>query len=86
MEDFFLWLIIGVVIGSVIGIWYAWHQGWAKREAKKILSVGLILNLRKFNEACDTLAKMTNDLEAIDLWKKLQTLKDELFEKAKSPH
>ncbi len=79
-----MWIIILVIILVTIGIALAIplavlivsSQDKAKKEAKKILETGRIDDSKKFEQVSKTLATTQNDLEAADLWKKLQDLKD----------
>lgn len=75
-------IIILIIIG--IGLFFGlaillaggivWSQSSAKKEAKKILALGKIENHKKFEQISKTLATTQNDLEAADLWKRLQEL------------
>ena len=79
-----MWIIILVIVLVLIGIALAFplaglivfSQAKAKKEAQKILEVGRIDDPKKFKQISKTLATTQNDLEAADLWKKLQDLKD----------
>jgi len=79
-----MWIIIIVIILVLIGITLAFppagliafRQEKVKKEAKKILEDGRIYDYKKFEQISKTLATTQNDLEAADLWKKLQDLKD----------
>jgi len=76
-------VIIGLLILFIIGIALAiplaglvvFSQSQAKKEAKKMLDAGQIMNERKYKQTSNILSKTTNDLEAADLWKRLQELK-----------
>ena len=50
------------------------NQTRAKKRAKEILAAGRVEDPRKFETVLDVLAKTPNDLEAADLWKRLQAL------------
>lgn len=65
-------LFFGLAILLAGGI--VWSQSSAKKEAKKILTLGKIENHKKFEQISKTLATTQNDLEAADLWKRLQEL------------
>lgn len=75
-------IIILIILG--IGLFFGlaflltglivWGQSSAKKEAKKILALGKIEDHKKFERISRTLSTTTNDLEAADLWKRLQEL------------
>lgn len=69
-------LILGGILIVVVSILYFVGRAHAKTLAKKMIAARRIDNMHEFNIASDTLAKMTDDLEAADLWKKLQALKE----------
>ncbi len=79
-----MWIIILVIILVLIGIALAvplaglivFSQAKAKKEAQKMLEAGRIDDPKKFAQISKVLATTQNDLEAADLWKKLQDLKD----------
>ncbi len=50
-------------------------QSRAKVKAKKILAEGKVNDIGEFKRISDVLARMPNDLEAADLWKRLQEIK-----------
>ena len=50
-------------------------QSRAKVKAKKILAEGKVNDIGEFKRISDVLAHMPNDLEATDLWKRLQEIK-----------
>lgn len=50
-------------------------QSWAKKSAKAMLRAGTITNPKTFEQVSRVLATMPNDLEAADLWHKLQELR-----------
>jgi len=80
-----MWIIILIIVLILIGFALAiplaglvvFSQAQAKKEAKKILAAGTINNPRKFKQTMNVLSHTTNDLEAADLWKKLQTLSEQ---------
>lgn len=80
-----MWIIILIIVFIVIGFALAiplaglvvFSEAQAKKEAKKILAAGEIGDPPKFKRTMDVLAHTTNDLEAADLWKKLQTLSEQ---------
>ena len=73
-------IVIGVIVGAALGIPVAgliiYGQSWAKKEAKKMLAANQIYDYHKFDRVCTILARTENDLEAADLWRKLQELKE----------
>jgi len=69
-------LILGGILIVVVSILYFVGRARAKTLAKKMITARRIDNIKDFNLASNTLAKMPDDLEAADLWKKLQALKD----------
>ncbi len=71
-------LILIVVLAIVIPIVVSkMNKAWAKRTAKEILREGQIRNLSDYWKAVNTLNKtQKNDLEAGDLLKSLQQLKE----------
>ena len=73
-------IIVLAIVGFIIAIPLAglvvFSQAQAKKEAKKILTSGRIDNPKKLDRIFGILAKTPNDLEAADLWKKLQDLKN----------
>ena len=71
-------LILIVVLAIVIPIAISrMNKAWAKRKAKEILGEGQIRNLSDYWKAVNTLSKMQkHDLEAGDLLKSLQQLKE----------
>ena len=76
-------LIVCLVIGILLAIFLAivflppllWSQHWAKNEAKKIVLRGEVTDSKKFDQVSSTLATMTHDLEAVDLFSRLQQIK-----------
>ncbi len=71
-----LFIVAIIIIGLLLGIAILWNQGKAKRLAKRMLQEGRIRDMTEFKQVSDTLSVTTGDLEAADLWKKLQVLKD----------
>ena len=70
----FIILVLAIVIPIAIS---KMDKAWAKRKAKEILREGQIRNLSDYWKASNTLNKMQKrDLEAGDLLKKLQQLKE----------
>ena len=69
-------LLIGIPISIPIAL-SKMNKAWAKRIAKEILGEGQIRNLSNYWKAVNTLNKMQkHDLEAGDLLKSLQQLKE----------
>jgi len=73
--NFLTGCIIGIVLVLIFAVLIAGNQGYSKAKAKKILKSGKIENIKEFNVICETLSTMASDLEASDLWRKLQALK-----------
>jgi len=71
-----LGMTIGIILIVIICILYFVGRVHAKTLAKKMIAAGRIENVQDFKIASDTLAKMPEDLEAADLWRKLQSLKE----------
>ena len=69
---FLLILPIGLVIAAVI----VGSRGKAKTEAKEILYGGKAASPERIAWLSSTLSTIPNDLEAADLWRKLQELKE----------
>ncbi len=66
----FLAVVIPIVVSKM-------NKAWAKRKAKEILGEGQIRNLSDYWKAVNKLNKMQkHDLEAGDLLKSLQQLKE----------
>ena len=65
-------LILIVILAGVVRI----QNNSAKKEARKILAEGNISNPKKLKWAMGVLNKMSKDMEAADLWKRLQELKE----------
>ena len=74
--NFLIGCIIGIALVVIFAVLIAGNQGYSKAKAKKILKSGRIENIREFNVICETLSTMASDLEASDLWRKLQALKE----------
>lgn len=76
----FLIMMLGLfgIIGVII---IQRNQSTAKKKAKLILKAGKIENLKEFEQVSKYLAIMRNDLEAEDLWKRLQELHQKTIEK-----
>ena len=76
-------LILIILLAIVISIAVSkMNKAWAKRTAKEILREGQIRNLSDYWKATNTLNKMQkNDLEAGDLLKSLQQLKESQIER-----
>lgn len=76
--------IIGIIIALVLGVAIAFPVAFlvifarsrAKKDAKKMLEIGKITDLKKAKSTLDILGKTDKDLEAADLWKKLNELYD----------
>ncbi len=68
-------ILLGIGFAVPIAIIIITQQSGAKKEAKKMLAQGKIVNQREFKRVSRILSTIQNDLEAADLWKKLQELK-----------
>ncbi|KKN60067.1 hypothetical protein LCGC14_0535360 [marine sediment metagenome] len=62
-----------VALAIIIGIAVVRTQSSAKRQAAQMVESGKIT--KDFDRVSKILAAMTNDLEAVALWQKLQELK-----------
>ncbi|MFC1944994.1 hypothetical protein ACFLX5_05935 [Chloroflexota bacterium] len=77
-------IVIILIVLAFIGLFLAipvaglvvFSQSQAKKEAKKILASGKIDNPKKYKRTMSILAKTDKDLEAADLWHKLQQLQE----------
>lgn len=80
MIDIILLMIIGFGLACIIAIPIAiliyWSRSNAKKEAKIILTLNELGDPRKLERTMNILAHISGDLEAADLWHKLQALKD----------
>jgi len=65
-------LVVALAIGLAIILVSVRKK--AKKQAIAILARGSVDNPKEFKRVCGVLSSMTSDLEAIDLWKKLQNL------------
>lgn len=79
MEILIVLLVLGVLIaipaGFILVGLAAAGRSKAKKEATKMLTYGHIDNERQFKRVSKILAASPNDLEATDLWQKLQLLR-----------
>ncbi len=71
-------LLSGLFLGIPIAIMILSQRSGAKKEAQKMLAKGKVTNEREFRRISRILSTTTGDLEAADLWKRLQELKKEL--------
>lgn len=79
-----IFLITATIVGAFIGLLLAGfiapfslrNQALAKSHAKRVLATGRLDtgNPKELQKTMGILAKMDNDLEATDLWKRLQVL------------
>ena len=67
----FCFFILIIVCAGVVRL----QNNLAKKQARSILLRGRIDDTENLGWAMGVLNKMSNDLEAADLWKKLQELK-----------
>jgi hypothetical protein len=74
---FMVLVFIGFVLAVPLAFIAVNSVNQAKDEAKRILESGQITDPKEFTRVSEILAISTNDLEAADLWKKLQELKSE---------
>ncbi len=70
-------IIAGIIIGILVMIGVIWSRREAKKEAKKILQIGRIEDYASFKRTMAILGHARNDLEATDLWEKLQALSEQ---------
>ncbi len=68
-------VLLGIGLAVPIAIMIVGQQSGAKKEARKMLAVGKVTSDREFRRISRILSTTQNDLEAADLWKKLQELK-----------
>jgi len=73
---FFIVCLVGIIIAVPFITRSALRHSQAKGKAKQILELGRIDKSKEFEWVSETLAKMSKDLEAADLWKRLQELKE----------
>ena len=74
MDDFILWAIIGVGAAFVLVTIVFISRAGAKKKAKRILEAGVITDMREARQVLRTLAGITDDLEAADLYRELSDL------------
>ena len=74
-------LIISLIVAIPLAGVIVFTQAQAKKQAKKMLASGEVTNWKKFDRICSMLATTSDDLEATDLWHKLQDLKEKLSKK-----
>jgi hypothetical protein len=79
----FVLIVLAILGGFVIAVPLAGliflNIQTAKHEARKILSQGHIGEINRANRIMQILSANPSDVEAVDLWKKLQTMKDKPF-------
>ena len=63
-------LILGVLAAFVV----MGSQSGAKKDAKQMIAAGEITDWKKYKRTVNVLALMTDDLEAIELYRKLRKL------------
>lgn len=72
-------ILIAFLVGIVLAIFFAitrvWVNSQAKVRAKRMLEDGDVTDIAEFNRISGILSTKKNDLEAADLWKRLQKLK-----------
>ena len=73
---FFIVCFVGIIVAVPFIARSAIRRSQAKGKAKQILELGHIDKPKEFAWISDALAKTPNDLEATDLWKRLQELKE----------
>ncbi len=77
--EFLLLLFFGfpilILIAILVAIGVIKTRNKAKSQAKRMIESGKIAKIEDFNRVSTILATMTNDLEAIALWQKLQEMK-----------
>jgi hypothetical protein len=69
-------IFIGIGMAVVLSPFIFMSLSRAKKEARNIIAVGMITDIQKTNKIMKILAGMITDIEAKDLWQKLQALKD----------
>jgi len=78
-----MWIIVLIIIMVVIGMALAFpiaflivaKRGKAKKSANKILESSKLPELKELDRIMKILSTTPNDLEAADLWNRLQQLK-----------
>jgi len=72
-------LIIGVIVGIVLAIAFTamvvLGKSQAKKDARAMIAEGRITDIKKYSVTMNCLAKITGDLEAVDLYQQLKQLK-----------
>jgi len=72
-------ILIALLVGTILAIFFAitkvWVNSQAKVRAKRMLEDGDVTDVAEFNRISGILSTKKNDLEAADLWKKLQGIK-----------
>ena len=71
---FFIVCFIGIAVAVPFIARSAIRRSQAKAKARQILDVGHIDKPKEFEWISETLAKTSDDLEAADLWKRLNEL------------
>lgn len=74
---FFIICFVGIAVAVPFIARSAIRRSKAKAKARQILDAGHIDKPKEFAWVSEALAKTPNDLEATDLWKRLQNLKAE---------
>ena len=71
-----IWIGIGLILAVIVAFGVMAVQGKSKKDAIKILEAGQITDWKDWKRTLDVLALMTDDLQAIKLYKDLQELAD----------
>lgn len=72
--DLLMIILLGIGVGGIIFMFMAFAQIEAKDKAKKIINHGTINNRGELKRVLNVLSKMTNDIEAMELWRQLHEL------------
>jgi len=68
-------LMLGFLLAIFLGIMVVVSRSQAKNKAKRMLERGQITTRTEYRQVLKILSAIPNDLEAADLWKKLQEMK-----------
>ena len=78
-------VVVAIIIGivslfialSLAGV-IVFTQAQAKKQARKILDSGEIKDWKKFDQICKMISTGGNDIEAADLYRRLQDLREKI--------
>lgn len=82
MITFIVVAIIGTIIALMVALPLAgvivFTQAQAKKQARKILDSGEIKDWKKFDQICKMISTGTDDIEAAELYRRLQDLRERI--------